>query len=78
MPELVPLTVLRCGQFAEVGSLTGPSEQVRRLEELGVRAGARLEMIRCGAPCIIRIEGSTLCFRDDDLLRVMVRTRKTA
>jgi Fe2+ transport system protein FeoA len=78
MPELVPLTVLRCGQVAEVGALMGPCDQVRRLEELGLRTGARLEMIRCGAPCIIRIEGCTFCFRDDDKLRVMVRTRKTA
>lgn len=78
MSELVPLTVLRCGQVAEIGELVGSPERVRRLEELGLRTGARLEMIRCGAPCIIRIEGSTFCFRDDDPLRVMVRTRKTA
>ena len=78
MPELVPLTVLRRGQVAEIGALMGRPEHVRRLEELGLRTGARLEMICCGAPCIIRIAGSTLCFRDDDLLRVMVRTRKTA
>ena len=78
MPELVPLTVLRCGQVAEVGALMGPSEQVRRLEELGLRTGTRLEMIRSGVPCIIRVEGTTLCFRDDDKFSVMVRTRMTA
>jgi ferrous iron transport protein A len=78
MPELVPLTVLRCGQIAEIGQLLGKPEHVRRLQELGLRAGVRLEMIRRGAPCIIRVEGSKLCFRDDDSLRVMVRTRKTA
>ena len=33
-------------------------------------------MIRCGSPCILRVDGSTLCFRDDDSLRVMVRRGK--
>jgi ferrous iron transport protein A len=78
MPELVPLTFLRRGQSAEIGQLLGAPDQVRRLEELGLRAGARLEMLRSGAPCIIRVEGSRLCFRDDNSLRVLVRTRKTA
>jgi ferrous iron transport protein A len=78
MPELVPLSVLRSGQIAEIGQLVGAPEQVRRLEELGLRTGARLEMIRGGSPCIIRIDGSTLCFRDDQSLRVLVSTRKTA
>jgi Fe2+ transport system protein FeoA len=78
MPELVPLHTLRSGQIAEVGQLLGTPEQIRRLEELGFRAGARLEIIRSGAPCIVRVQGSKLCFRDDDSVRVMVRTRKTA
>jgi ferrous iron transport protein A len=78
MPELVPLSVLRSGQIAEIGQLVGAPEQVRRLEELGLRTGARLEMIRGGSPCIIRVDGSTLCFRDDVTLRVLMSTRKTA
>jgi Fe2+ transport system protein FeoA len=78
MPELVPLSVLRSGQIGEVGQLVGAPDQVRRLEELGLRAGARLEMIRSGAPCIIRVDGSKLCFRNDDSLRVLVRTRMSA
>ncbi len=78
MPEFVPLAVLRCGQIAEIGQLLGPPNEVRRLEELGLRIGAQLEMIRCGTPCIIRVDGGKLCFRDDDSLRVLVRTRKSA
>ena len=62
----------------QVGQLVGAPDQVRRLEELGLRAGARLEMIRSGAPCIIRVDGSKLCFRNDDSLRVLVRTRMSA
>jgi len=78
MPDLMPLAVLRRGQVAEVGQLVGAPEQVRRREELGLRTGARVEMIRSGAPCIIRIEGSKLCFREDENSRVLVRARMPA
>ncbi|HEX4416163.1 MAG TPA: FeoA family protein [Lacipirellulaceae bacterium] len=78
MPDLMPLAVLRRGQIAEVGQLVGAPEQIRRLEELGLRTGARLEMIRSGAPCIIRVEGSKLCVREDANSRVLVRTRMPA
>ncbi len=78
MPELVPLTLLRSGQVGEIYQLLGAPDQVRRLEELGMRTGARLEMVRCGAPCIVRIDGSKFCFRNDDSLSILVRTRKSA
>jgi len=78
MGELLPVSALRPGQVAEVGELVGPKAQVRRLQELGFRAGALLQMIRCGSPCILRVDDSTLCFRDNDSLRVMVRSRKSA
>jgi ferrous iron transport protein A len=74
----VPITALRCGQIAEVCQIVGPPEQVRRLQELGLRDGVRLEMVRSGSPCIIRIADSTLCFRNDELLRVLVAPRKSA
>lgn len=78
MPELVPLSALRSGQIGEIGQLLGIPDQIRRLEELGLRVGAILEMIRCGTPCIIRVDGSKLCFRNDDSLCILVRTRKSA
>ncbi|MFO0789541.1 MAG: FeoA domain-containing protein [Pirellulales bacterium] len=78
MPDLVPLTLLRSGQVGEIYQLLGAPDQVRRLEELGMRTGARLEMVRCGAPCIVRIDGSKFCFRNDDSLSILVRTRKSA
>jgi Fe2+ transport system protein FeoA len=78
MPELVPLYSLRRGQVAEVGQILGDPAHSRRLEELGLRVGARLEIIRSGAPCIIRVNDNKLCFRDDETVRVMVRIRMTA
>ncbi len=73
MRNLVSLSALRPGQVAEIGELAGPLAHIRRLQELGLRSGAILKMIRCGSPCILRVDGSTLCFRDDGSLRVLVR-----
>lgn len=78
MHDLVPLTTLRSGQLAEIRQIVGLPEQVRRLEELGLRDGARLEMVRSGSPCIVRVAGSTLCFRDGEMLSVIVAPRMSA
>lgn len=78
MREFVPLSALRPGQVAEIGDVVGPIAHIRRLHELGLRAGAFLQMIRCGSPCILRVDGSTLCFRDDGSLRLVMPSRQSA
>jgi Fe2+ transport system protein FeoA len=74
----IPITALRRGEIAEIAQLVGSPEHVRRMEELGLRDGARLEIVQPGSPCIVRVAGATLCFREDELLRVLVRPRKSA
>jgi ferrous iron transport protein A len=74
----MPLTALSPGQVAEVRQVVGSPDHVRRLEELGLRDGARLEMVRTGSPCIVRIGASTLCLRNGELLAVMVAPRMSA
>ena len=76
--DSIPIAQLRRGEVAEISQVLGSPEQVRRLEELGLRGGARLEIVRGGSPCIVRVAGTTLCFRHDELVRVMVTPRKTA
>ncbi|MEX0611140.1 MAG: FeoA family protein [Pirellulales bacterium] len=78
MHSAIPITALRRGEVAEIDQVLGSPEQVRRLQELGLCGGARLEVVRAGSPCIVRVAGSTLCFREDELLRVYVTPRKTA
>ena len=78
MHALMPLTALSPGQVAEVRQVVGSPEHVRRLEEMGLRDGARLEMVRSGSPCIVRIGVSTLCLRNGELVAVMVAPRMTA
>lgn len=78
MQNLIPLRALRPGQVAEVRQLVGQTGHVRRLQELGLRDGTRLEMVRSGQPCIVRVGNTTLCFRDVDSIEVLVAPRMTA
>lgn len=68
----IPLRSLRPGQSAFVSRVLGRANEVHRLEEIGLRGGARIRMLRPGRPCIIRLDGSTLCIRCDERLRVLV------
>ncbi len=73
MNDMIPLELLPAGQSAAVGQLVGGPSEVHRLEELGLRGGATIEMIQSGSPCIVRLAGQKLCFRADDLMRIWVR-----
>jgi Fe2+ transport system protein FeoA len=72
--DLIPLSLLAAGQSALVDKVLGRPEEVHRLEELGLRGGATIEMLQPGSPCIIRLAGQKLCFRADELLSVLVRS----
>lgn len=73
MSEQVPLNMLRVGQKALVSQIMGLPEQVKRLAELGIRDGAPVRVVQSGSPCIIQLDNQRLCFRDCDLLSVLVR-----
>jgi ferrous iron transport protein A len=70
--KIIPLRRLGAGQAARVVEIVGHPEHVHRLEEFGLRGGAKIEMFRPGNPCIIRWAGSKVCLRADDLLSVLV------
>jgi Fe2+ transport system protein FeoA len=71
--DLIPLNLLPPGAFARVDQVVGQAEHVHRMHELGLRDGAAIEMVQSGSPCIIRLAGTKLCFRADELLSVLVR-----
>ena len=71
--NLIPLSSLTAGECAHIDQITGRPDEVHRLEELGLRSGAMIEMVQSGSPCIIRLAGHKLCFRADELLSVLVR-----
>ena len=73
MYDLIALHLLGSGQTATVEQLMGCPEEVRRLEELGLSHGATIQMVKPGRPCIIRLSGSKLCFRQNEAFHVLVR-----
>ena len=73
MKQVIPLNRLKTGQSAEVSGVLGPVDHVHRLEELGFRRGAKIQMFRPGNPCIVRMAGNKVCLRADNGLRVLVK-----
>ena len=71
---LVPLTLLRAGQCGRIGEIVGVGGLVQRLREMGLRAGAEIQMIKAGSPCILRLDGQKICVRSDEMRGVLVRT----
>ena len=78
MQEVLPLRLLPSGRAGHVSQVLGDTESVRRLAELGMAQGARVEMLQRGSPCIVRLDGGRLCFRDGELLNVLVQTERSA
>lgn len=73
-PEvLLPLEFLQSGEWADVAEVSGEPGWVGRLAELGVRAGSRLQVLRGGCTCLLRIGGSRLSLRGEDAMKVLVR-----
>lgn len=74
MTQVIPLNMLRSGDSAKVNQVVGKAEQVQRLEEMGIRAGETVEIVQAGSPCILKLGSKRLCFREADLLQVLVTT----
>ena len=73
MPDIIPLPLLRPGQRARVDQLMGLTDDVQRLEELGLRVGTAIEMVQPGMPCIVLVSGAKLCFRGCEATSVLVK-----
>ncbi len=71
--NMIPLTLLRAGQGGRIGAILGAGGVVSRLREMGLRAGATVEIIRSGSSCILRLDGQKICVRSDEMTGVLVR-----
>jgi ferrous iron transport protein A len=73
MHDILPLPLLAAGQHARIDQLMGRPDEVQRLEELGLRVGTAIEMVKSGSPCIVLVGGTRLCFRGAEATSVLVR-----
>lgn len=76
--DLLPLELVRAGEWAEIEEVTGEPHWVGRLAELGLRAGSRLQMLRQGSPCLLQVGGCRLSLRGESALQILVRPLQAA
>lgn len=69
---LIPLDMLRPGEWADVAAVTGEPSWVRRLAELGLREGCRLQVVQSGSPCLLQVSNCKLCLRGCESSRILV------
>jgi Fe2+ transport system protein FeoA len=72
MPHVVPLELLASGETGRVCQLDGQHEHVLRLEEMGLRTGAEVRMLRTGPPCLLAIGSQRITFRGEEAVTVLV------
>lgn len=70
---MLPLELLRPGEWADVADVAGDPSWVCRMAELGLRAGCRVQMLQSGAPCLLQLSGCKLCLRGCDSSQILVR-----
>ncbi len=70
---MMPLDMLRAGDWAEVEEVTGLPAWVGRLAELGIRQGCRVQVVQPGSPCLLNVAGCKLCLRGEDSAQILVR-----
>jgi ferrous iron transport protein A len=70
---LMPLDLLKPGEWADVAEVEGDPACVSRMAELGLRTGCRLLMLQGGCPCLLQVEGCRLSIRTESLTQIFVR-----
>jgi ferrous iron transport protein A len=70
--HIVPLHLLRPGESGAILEIEGETQLVRRLDEMGLRAGVQVRMVQPGHPCIVAFEHQRLSFRGEDSAVVLV------
>ena len=71
--SLLPLDMLRPGEWGCIADVAGDPSLVCRMAELGLRAGCRVQLLQGGAPCLLRVADCKLCLRADDSAQILVR-----
>ncbi|HVU89454.1 MAG TPA: FeoA family protein [Pirellulales bacterium] len=74
MDDCIPLENLEVGASGAIAAVVGRGELLHRLDEIGLRPGAEVQMVQAGRPCIVRVNGQRLCLRADELSHVLVRS----
>lgn len=69
----ISLSDLELNQSAQVMELEGDEACRHRVEEMGIRTGAAIQMLRCDSPHVIAIDGRRVSLRFNDCVQVWVK-----
>jgi ferrous iron transport protein A len=75
---IVPLEALAAGEVGRIENVEGSTEMVTRLEEMGLRQGVHITMVRPGSPCIIALNNHRISFRGEESAVVLVAVAENA
>lgn len=70
----IPLNMVQPGSVVRISQVVGGQDDVKRMAEMGLQTGTEIEMLQSGSPCIVRVGQSKLCFRQSDVLNILVST----
>ena len=70
---VVPLESMRCDERGRLMAIDGVESSVHRLQEMGLREGARVRMIRPGSPCIVQVNDQRLSLRTGGEVLILVQ-----
>ncbi len=73
---IVPLEMMSTGEQGRISALDGSPEFVVRLEEMGLREGVLVRMVRSGSPCILAVNDHRFSLRIDDCASVLVEVTR--
>ncbi len=71
--EVVPLDMLRADEQAAIVEMVGDPRQIHRLEEMGLREGSSVRMVRPGSPCLLAIDSRRVSLRLDEATDILVK-----
>lgn len=69
---MFPLETLRSGERAHVVGVDGESSHVQRLQEIGLRIGSTVQMLRAGATLLVAVGEQRLSLRPDERTTILV------
>lgn len=72
MATIIPLESLQPDELGRICDIDGDPALVHRLEEMGVRAGAQVRMLRSGEPCIVYVNHHRLSLRVGGQISILV------
>jgi ferrous iron transport protein A len=76
--QVVPLDLLQAHESGQILEVVAPDEWTHRLQELGLREGVTIRMVKPGEPCILAIDGHRFSYRCDPSTMIMVELAESA